>query len=58
MAGELHRICYLKKGYQSGRIELIPLHGDIEKDKFEIGTITLPIEEWQYLRKMHDSKKF
>ena len=44
------------EGKQGGRIDIVPFHGDIERDKFEIGTITLPIEEWQYLRKMHDGK--
>lgn len=46
------------KSVQAGRIELIPVHGDLERDTFEIGTIVLPMEKWAQLRKQHDGKRF
>ena len=49
---------------QAGRIEIYPINeegkiiGDIEKDKEEIGIISLPIEMWRAMRKKLDSMDF
>ncbi len=48
---------FAKSGWEAGRIELIPLDGDMEKDKLEIDNIRLPRKLWLALRKEWGEKR-